>query len=193
MRRFRGFLCLVTALALVLGCAVPQAFASGSYPQAKLKMRVSTRSGPGTEYDEPGTFFSGNWQRQTVTVMGKHWDGNIWWVLIDFSSGNQSYRVWTGLKRVSVNLDAVPEIRSIGQGTVGETETRRGPGSRYAAGPKITHWQDVVAYGWENGYVEVEYRDYDRNTVYRVWVPESAVSIDALVPGSDGEYYNLIN
>ena len=36
----------------------------------------------------------------------------------------------------------------------------------------------VVAYGRENGYVEVEYYDDNLNRYYRVWVPSSAVSLD---------------
>ena len=151
---------------------------SGTRVKAKLLMRLSTRSGPATEYDEPGTFFSSNWASTTVDVMGKAWDGNIWWVLVDFTSGNNSYRVWTGLKRVDVNLDLVPEIYAVGQGTVSATETRRGPGAGYAKGPTISSWQDVEAFSRENGYVEVEYHDYDRNRIYRVWVPENKTSID---------------
>jgi len=190
MKNARKTIIFIIALMFLFGNVISSAYGYQYYPNASLKMRLSTRSGPGTEYDEPGTFFNNNWQKQTVTVMGKHWDGNIWWVLVDFTNGKQAYRVWTGLKRVNVNLDAVPEILSIGQGTVSATETRRGPGGSYAAGPRINHWQDVVAYGWENGYVEVEY--WDNGIVYRVWVPESTVSIDAYIPGTDGEYYPLI-
>ena len=193
MKTPKSFICLILAAAVL--CSFSGSSADGCWygTTASLLMRLSTRSGPGTEFDEPGTFFSGDWQYQTVQVMGKHHDGNIWWVQIDFTYGNKSYRVWTGLKRVNVDIRYIPEINSIGHGTVSATETRRGPGYYYAAGPRITHWQDVIAYGWENGFVEVEYRDYDQNRTYRVWVPESTVSIDALIPGSDGEYFNLIN
>ena len=149
-----------------------------SASNANLKMKLATRSGPGTQYDEPGTFFANNWQSTTVRVLAKEWDGDIWWVLVDFSSGGARYRVWTGLKRVDVNVDALPELYGNGQGTVNATDTRRGPGSDYAKGPRITHWQDVVAYGRENGYVEVEYYDDSQNRFYRVWVPSSAVSLD---------------
>lgn len=145
---------------------------------ANLLMRLSTRSGPGTEYDEPGTFFSDTWKNQTVQVLGKYWDGGIWWVLIDFASGGSRYRVWTGLKRVDVNIDLLPEIYPKGQGTVNATDTRRGPGSNYAKGPRITSWKDVEAFGRENGYVEIEYHDYSKDRVYRCWVPESTASID---------------
>ena len=144
-----------------------------------LKMKLATRSGPGTQYDEPGTFFGKNWQTTTVRVLGKSWDGNIWWVLVDFSNGGKAdYRVWTGLKRVDVDLDKVKEINGIGQGTVSATSnTYRGPGKNYAkAKVTIKSWKDVVAYGRENGYVEVEF--IQGGKWYRLWVPESETSID---------------
>ncbi|MBP5726704.1 MAG: hypothetical protein J6Y48_06475, partial [Clostridia bacterium] len=146
----------------------------------ELKMELATRSGPATEYDEPGTFFrNGKWKGQSVKVLGKSWDGSIWWVLVDFDYGSYGrYRVWTGLKRVDVNLDLVKEIYGIGQGTVdGTTETYRGPGSNYArAKVTINGWKDVVAYGRENGYVEVEFQQGKK--WYRLWVPEAVTSID---------------
>ncbi len=144
-----------------------------------LLMKLATRSGPGTEYDEPGTFFGNNWDQVTVRVLGKSWDGSIWWVLVDFSNGNKgSYRVWTGLKRVDVDINKLKEIYPKGQGTVSATsETYRGPGGKYArAKVTISGWKDVVAYGRENGYVEVEFQQGKK--VYRLWVPESLTSID---------------
>lgn len=146
---------------------------------AKLLMKLATRSGPGTEYDEPGTFFGKNWKTTTVRVLGKHWDGSIWWVLVDFSNGGKAdYRVWTGLKRVDVDLSRVQEVYAIGQGTVnGTSETYRGPGGNYAkAKVTIAGWKDVVAYGRENGYVEVEFEQ--KGKWYRLWVPEYETSID---------------
>ena len=144
-----------------------------------LLMKLATRSGPGTEYDEPGTFFGNTWQQQTVKVLGKHWDGSVWWVLVDFSNGGKaSYRVWTGLKRVDVDISKVREINPKGQGTVDATsETYRGPGGRYArAKVTINSWKDVMAYGRENGYVEIEFQQGSK--WYRLWVPETVTSID---------------
>ena len=144
-----------------------------------LLMKLATRSGPGTEYDEPGTFFGNSWEKQTVRVLGKSWDGSIWWVLVDFSNGGKaSYRVWTGLKRVDVDIEKVKEIYPIGQGTVNSTSrTYRGPGGNYArANVSIRGWKDVLAYGRENGFVEVEFRQGAK--MYRLWVPEEAASID---------------
>ena len=144
-----------------------------------LLMKLATRSGPGTEYDEPGTFFGKNWQTTTVRVLGKSWDGSIWWVLVDFSNGGKaSYRVWTGLKRVDVDIDKLKEIYAKGQGTVDSTsDTYRGPGGKYArANVSINGWKDVLAFGRENGYVEVEFEQGGK--MYRLWVPERKTSID---------------
>ena len=144
-----------------------------------LLMKLATRSGPGRQYDEPGTFFGKNWKTTTVRALGKSWDGNTWWVLVDFSnSGKASYRVWTGLKRLDLNIDQLKEINPIGQGTVNATSrTYRGPGENYVkAKVNISGWKDVVAYGRENGFVEVEFIQGSR--WYRVWVPEAETSID---------------
>ena len=146
---------------------------------AGLLMKLATRSGPGTQYDEPGTFFGNNWQTQNVRVLGKHWDGSIWWVLVDFSNGGKaSYRVWTGLKRVDVDIAKVKEINPTGEGTVDSTsKTYRGPGGNYAkANVTINGWKDVLAYGHEKGYVEVEFKQGKK--WYRLWVPEKYAHID---------------
>ena len=147
---------------------------------ANLLMKLATRSGPGTQYDEPGTFFGNTWKNETVKVLGKEYDGSVWWVLVDFSNGGKaSYRVWTGLKRVDVDLNKVKEYYATGQGTVSATsETYRGPGGKYAkAKVNISSWKDVVAYGRENGFVEIEY-ETDSGKWYRLWVPEKYTSID---------------
>ena len=97
------------------GYFVPTVQAQGV--QAPLLMHLATRSGPSTRYYEPGSFFQNNWQKNTVKVLGKEWDGNIWWVLVDFDYGNVSYRVWTGLKRLDVDIDSVPEVSCTDQGS----------------------------------------------------------------------------
>ena len=84
------------------------------------------------------------------------------------------------LKRLEEGLDLslIKEYYPTGQGTVDATsETFRGPGGRYArANVTIKSWKDVVAYGRENGYVEVEFQQGKK--WYRLWVPESVTSID---------------
>lgn len=142
-----------------------------------LLMKLATRTGPGTEYEEPGTFFRNNWQTQTVKVTGKHWDGSVWWVQVDFKSGNARYRAWTGLKRVDVNLDRVKEIRASGRLHVNPTKAYCGPGSNYAKLKDVLFYEDNIEFfGWENGYVEIDYYDVNREIQRRCWVPQSAVS-----------------
>ena len=143
-----------------------------------LLMKLATRTGPGTEYEEPGTFFAGNWQEQTVLVTGKAWDGNMWWVQVDFRNGSKArYRAWTGLKRVDVNLDLVKEVKKSGTLHVEPTEAYCGPGTGYAKLGNVLFFEDDIDfYGWENGFVEIDYYDVNREIQRRCWVPESAVS-----------------
>ncbi len=153
------------------------AYSSATAVSAGLLMKLATRSGPGTQYDEPGTFFGKNWETTVVQVTGKYFDNSIWWVEVDFDYSNARYRVWTGKKRVDVNLDFVREILPQGEGTVGASDVFRGPGSNYAKAPRIPgDWVDVVAYRQENGYVEIEYYG-DNGKTYRGWVPGNVAYI----------------
>jgi len=150
---------------------------------ANLLMKLATRSGPGTEYEEPGTFFSGNWQDQTVRVTKKFWDGSIWWVEVDFAWKNQRYRVWTGAKRVDVDLDLVKTTdakKSAGKyAYLYETDTWRGPGTNYAKGKPLQNEQgDVKVRNYENGFYEVDFFDEMMKIQRRCWVPEGAVELE---------------
>ena len=145
---------------------------------APLLDKIATRYGPGTEYGEPGTFFIDNWQKTVVKVTGKHWDGSIWWVQVDFDYGRKgSYRVWTGLKRVDVDIDRVKENKPLGTLHVDATEARCGPGKKYAKMNDVLFFEDGIEFfAIENGYVEIDYYDVNREIQRRCWVPQSAVS-----------------
>ncbi len=145
-----------------------------------LLMKLATRSGPGTQYAEPGTFFGSNWQSQTVKVLRKSYDGSIWWVQVDFRNGSKnSYRVWTGVKRVDVDLNRVKEDPRICDCDIYPTsDTWFGPGGNYArANISINRSACGTIRGKENGYVDVEYwyEDDGYDGSHRVWLPESAV------------------
>ena len=75
-------------------------------------------------------------------------------------------------------LSKVKEINPTGEGTVDSTsKTYRGPGGNYAkANVTINGWKDVLAYGHEKGYVEVEFKQGKK--WYRLWVPEKYAHID---------------
>ena len=146
-----------------------------------LTQKLATRSGPGTEYFEPGTFFSKNWQQQTVLVRKKKWDGSIWWVQVDFRNGQKnSYRVWTGAKRVDVDLDRVKEEtgRICDCDIYPTSDTWYGPGGNYArANVSINRSACGSIFEMVNGYVDVEYwyEDDGYDGSHRIWLPESAV------------------
>ena len=147
--------------------------------QANLLDKLATRSGPATEYEEPGTFFQNNWREKTVRVTGKQYDGSIWWVEVDFEWKNNTwYRVWTGLKRVDVDLNLVQEARRLGTCSVNPCDAWYGPGGNYAkAKSKVLFREDLIdIYGRENGYYQVDFYDVNREFQRRIWVPESAVS-----------------
>ena len=144
----------------------------------ELLDRLSTRSGPGNTYQEPGTFFRKNtWKGKTVRVLKKASGNGVWWVQVDFRTDNgNSYRVWTGKKRVDVDLDRVPEEIPVGDCDIYPTsDTRWGPGGSYAAA-NISIRTDAVGilYGIENGWADVEYFG-DDGSHGRVWVPQSAI------------------
>ncbi len=145
-----------------------------------LLEKLATRTGPGTEYAEPGTFFGKNWQSQTVKVMKKSYDGSIWWVQVDFRNGSKSsYRVWTGAKRVDVDLSRVKEEKRICACDIRPTrDTWFGPGGNYAKA-KVTISRSACGdiFEFKDGYVDVQYwyEDDGYDGVHRIWLPESAV------------------
>lgn len=142
-----------------------------------LLMKLATRSGPATEYDEPGTFFPDTWQTETVRVLKKHYDGSIWWVQVDFNNhGKASYRVWTGVKRVNVDLKQVKEEYPLGDCDLMPTsETYWGPGTNYArANISVSEYIVAMVYQIENGFADVEFPG-NGNRMHRCWVPERYV------------------
>lgn len=143
-----------------------------------LTMKLATRSGPGTEYGEPGTFFINSWQSQTVKVIKKSFDGSVWWVQVDFRNGNKSsYRIWTGAKRVNVDLNSVREELPLGDCDVLPTaDTWYGPGGNYAkAKQSIPETAFGIVFQMENGYADVEYLCYDSGEKGRVWVKQDRI------------------
>jgi hypothetical protein len=159
--------------------SVSSNYTSYAYVTGVLNSRLSTRTGPSTTYDEPGTFFSAG---TTVSVLSRAFDNRngIWWVQVDFRNGSKnSYRVWTGVKRVDVDLNRVKEDPRICDCDIYPTsDTWFGPGGNYArANISINRSACGTIRGKENGYVDVEYwyEDDGYDGSHRVWLPESAV------------------
>ena len=141
-----------------------------------LTMRLATRSGPSTRYDELGSYFKAG---SPVTVLSKAWDsGNrIWWVQVEFSYNGMLRRAYTGLKRVNLDPARVPEEQAIGSARVIRTTTAYyGPGTRYTAHRSAVAYGTVgTVYARENGYVQLEFTDGSR--LRRVWIYSGDVTI----------------
>lgn len=157
-------------LALCLTLALTGA-ARADYAYARLNQRISTRTGPGTNYSEPGSFLSSG---DVVTVHSKVWDdrNEIWWVQVEFSVGWARYRAYTGAWRMDVDLYYVPEEKALRSCEVWEdADAFAGPGWDYLM------WTDTVyagttgtLYEAENGYGLFEYWNASRGQMWRVWI-----------------------
>lgn len=161
----------------------PQQQTSGNYTQyayvtGKLSMKLATRTGPGTQYDEPGSFLSAGKQ---VTVLSKAFDNrnDIWWVQVEFSESGSTYRAYTGVKRFSnLNLNLIPEEKIIGKCTLSQSVTGYyGPGYNYKAiGKKVPSGVKCDIYGYANGggsdFIQIEFYDSNQGRTRRAWIPD---------------------
>ncbi len=176
MKHFSRYLLV---LAIVLAATAFTAAKADTY--GTLNQKMATRTGPGTRYDEPGTFFNGKWKGQRVRVISKVNTG-VWWLQVEFTYNGQLMRAYTGLKRVdSVNLNNVPTESVIGTCYLNRSaEGYYGPGSNYRAMnypvPANTACDVIMV---ENNYVLVEFPYHSKNyEKSRAWVHTSLVSGD---------------
>lgn len=169
----KKILAAVLFISLVLGCSAALA-ATDAWVSVS---DVSTRSGPGTEYTEPGTFL---YYGADVTVHTKVWDerNELHWVQIEFTSGNQRYRAYTGDWRLSGDLTGVPyesvlDYSWFNYGTRGYA----GPGYDYHYYGDIYLHQDANCriMEVENNFALVDTSGSTEGWT-RVWVPLSAVA-----------------
>lgn len=173
---------LTGIILLLCLCLLVPASAEGVY--ASLLMRLSTRTGPGTQYDEPGTYFSNTWRTTQVQVISAAWDdrNGIWWVQVDFTVDSRHFRAYTGLKRVAVDVTSLKEDAPLGTASMlSAADARWGPGQDYVKSKyNVPNNTQVTVFAAENGYVQVEFRDArtaksDRS-LRRAWVPSGSVS-----------------
>ena len=134
------------------------------YPSASgvigySNQRIPTRSGPGTMYDEPGSFFSAG---QEVKVVGKSWDDNnhLYWYHLEFEYKDAWYRLYTTDGRIDVaNVEAIPDQPARGdaldtQYSLYDCDIYYGPGENYAKVRNVTMLKDkrcdvyVIEDGW---------------------------------------------
>ena len=189
---------MMTALALLLcltlaGTAVAEAvdgpttwYYDGAYyentltePQtAKTLMRVSSRSGPGTNYDELGSYYKAGY---TLTVLSRAYDdrNGIWWLQVELSYGSELRRMYTGLKRVDIDINTVQDEYQMYFATVISSNIPYyGPGTQYTAHKEtVPAGTDGIIYGMENGWVQLEFYNEAKKQYRRVWMPIERVQI----------------
>ena len=173
MSRKISVLPLIATLLLVL---FSSADAAGYGYDAHLKMALATRTGPGTWYDEPGTFFSSNYRDTSVRVLSKAWDdrNSIWWLQVEFYRNSMPYRAYTGLKRVDIDINDVPEEKVLGTAVIQRSAAGYwGPGTDYAASQyDIPSGISVTVLDVENNYAQIEF--YDGRTADRSYARRRA-------------------
>ncbi len=143
---------------------------------------VPTRSGPGTEYDEPGNIEKAGTQ---VKVVSKVWDevNELYWFYFECLTEYGWRRLYTTDSRISVDPDLVLNEQPITEDpldtrySIGTHTIHYGPGMEYA---QVEDFQMVPdkkldVYAIENGWVLVDYYDYGRDVRRRGWVPLNIV------------------
>ena len=146
---------------------------------ARTKERLSTRSGPTTGYCGLGDYFSKG--GELVRVLSRVHDGSIWWLEIEFEYDGLLVRCYTGWKRISVNIDRIPDDPAGNLGSayvLSDAPAFYGPGSNYKQMPSHltpSAGTEGTVVKQENGWYCFEYRD-DTQTV-RVWLPAEALLI----------------
>lgn len=135
-------------------------------------MKVSTRTGPGTGYTEPGTFRTEN---QYLPIYSISYDVNsVPWVQCEVTYAGLPMRVYTGLKRfdtATFDLSAIPTEYALGDGYVSTGyELRYGPGGNYASLKiSVSSGRSVLVVGAENGWYQIEFQYGDKKV--RGWIP----------------------
>ena len=143
---------------------------------AVLNQKIATRTGPSTQYTEPGTFLT---KGDTVEVISLAYDKNgVPWVQVDFTAYGGHRRAYTGLKRLEIGAEYIPEEDPLNYRASirKEVTPRHGPGKSY-----MKH-KDVVLYAGEsatvisreNGWMMLEIARPDQ-PLMRVWVEEAYV------------------
>lgn len=179
MRLTKRGCALLLSLLLCLGALTAEASV-----YAGLLMRLSTRTGPGTQYEEVGTYFQNDWKTANLEIISAAYDdyNEIWWVQVDFSVRGTNYRAYTGLKRVDVDVNTLYHEAPLGTARMTSAgKAYWGPGRDYKESKyNVPNHTNVTVYNAENGFVQVEF--FDARTaksargLRRAWVTERAVS-----------------
>ena len=145
-------------------------------------MRVASRSGPGTNYDELGSYHK---QGYTLTVLSRAYDENngIWWLQVELNYGSELRRVYTGLKRVDIDINDVQDECPLFYARVKSSNIPySGPGTIYTAHKNaIAAGTEGIIYGFEDGWVLFEFYNAEKKQYRRVWMPIDRLEITGYV------------
>lgn len=170
-------------LCLLMGCSA--AFAS---TEANVTAeRIATRSGPGTDYTEPGSFL---WTGAEVAVHTKAYDpvNEMYWLQVEFTSGGERYRAYTGDWRLNADLTRVPDeiLLNASAKLNGNTCGYAGPGYDYHLYDGLTLYGSYPCQiiEVENQFVLID--TYGSNQgLTRAWVHLSCIDGGSAYDGQD--------
>ena len=178
----KRIIAMLLAALMLLGCGSALAATEARV----IDNRIATRSGPGTKYTEPGSFLSyGDW----VTVHTKAWDDSngIYWLQVEFTSGGQRYRAYTGSRRIDASLNDIPDERILDYSWLNyNTYGYAGPGYDYHYYGNIMLYKDgnCRVMEVENNFALVDTSASTKGAT-RVWVPLNAVAGGSAFYGQD--------
>lgn len=157
------------------------AYTQYAYITKVANQRIASRTGPGTQYDEPGSF---NQSGESYPILSKAYDSRneIWWVQIELTNRGNTYWLYTGVKRFNdLDLDQIPEEKVIGHCTTSmRIEAYYGPGPQYARiSSDVPSGVDCDIYGYvegsESDYIQIEFYDKSQGLYRRAWVQDPFV------------------
>ncbi len=168
----RAFIGLILLLAVFV-CAIGAAGEAYDV-EALAADRLATRSGPGTEYRDTGTYPV---KGEYVRLLSRAYDENdLCWMQCEVVSGRKLRRVYTGLQRfdaTSFDLADVAEEDPLDYLAKATATCRAmyGPGDGYDTYDSLTvdKGQTVTVIAIENDYAQVEWTTSKQS--YRAWVP----------------------
>ena len=177
---------IVVVLVVIIICSTNTLCMADGYTQyssvwATSNRRLATRTGPGTQYDEPGSFNQAGVQYR---VLSKAYDyrNEIWWVQVEIVENGGVIWGYTGAKRFDyLDLNQIPEEKVIGKCRTAFSIT-----GYYAPVSNACPIQKNVpanvecniygyCYGENSDYILVEFYDSDIKQYRRAWIQDPFV------------------
>lgn len=151
----------------------PEIASVPAFPYSPLKIypnqNISTRTGPGTKYTEPGTFS----KSYDYTVYYQTEGNSVNWGYVEFELSDGKIRAYTGVKRFNVYGYLPYDEESWTYAFVNTSfATRYGPGYDYKQAPyeSPAYGTYVQAYYTEDNWTMIEYT-LSNGYQHRGWVP----------------------